>query len=146
MSIANGLLVIMSFFGTVLPLSTDSAEVRTLHPAGRCRRVVRYPFSPQVRSAYSGGGAGSSVTEPLLVRRGEPHRVGGYLLVSLFLLMRQRNPPLNASSRRSQGFRNIRGFPEAAAEAVSTHAAPTNTVPLPTPPRRWYLHLRHSAR
>lgn len=63
-SIANGLLVIMSFFGTVFsPLSTDLLKYARFTPLYGAAEIARYPFS--AGQTIISGGADWLVTEPL---------------------------------------------------------------------------------
>ena len=64
-SIANGLLVIMSFFGTVFsPLSTDLLKYARFTPLYGAAEIARYPFSAG-QTIILGGGEDWFVTEPL---------------------------------------------------------------------------------
>ena len=61
---ANGLLVIMSFFGTVFsPLSTDLLKYARFTPLYGAAEIARYPFS--AGQTIISGGADWLVTEPL---------------------------------------------------------------------------------
>ena len=63
-SIANGLLVIMSFFGTVFsPLSTDLLKYARFTPLYGAAEIARYPFS--AGQTIISGGEDWFVTEPL---------------------------------------------------------------------------------
>lgn len=109
-SIANGLLVIMSFFGTVFSHEHRPAELRTLHPAVRCRRDCPLP-SLQVRPLF------------WVVRTGSSLSRSGTLLVAwscgrrsscVSALLMRRNPPLN-----------VRLNPKVAAACSTTVPTPT---------------------
>ena len=64
-SIANGLLVIMSFFGTVFsPLSTDLLKYARFTPLYGAAEIARYPFAAG-QTIILGGGEDWFVTEPL---------------------------------------------------------------------------------
>ena len=64
-SIANGLLVVMSFFGTVFsPLSTDLLNYARFTPLYGAAEIARYPFSAG-QTIILGGGEDWLVTEPL---------------------------------------------------------------------------------
>jgi len=64
LSIANGLLVIMSFFGTVFsPLSTDLLKYARFTPLYGAAEIARYPFS--AGQTIISGGENWFVTEPL---------------------------------------------------------------------------------
>ncbi|WP_281953435.1 hypothetical protein [Rothia dentocariosa] len=54
--------------------------------------------------------------------------MGGYLPGRFCPADAPRNPPLNASSRRSLKSSVVSGAPEAAAEAVPAHTASANTA------------------
>lgn len=63
-SIANGLLVIMSFFGTVFsPLSTDLLKYARFTPLYGAAEIARYPFTAGQTIIL--GGEDWFVTEPL---------------------------------------------------------------------------------